>query len=468
MTASATVQRRGMRSLRARIVALAAVGVAVSAVAATLLVVHRDWRLEDATLLDVVMDETDRLDRSVAQQFDDGDEATIDSPVEGDAVAIFGVDGEIVDTVGDLSRRDVDDLADEFEIDTLSEFDIVSDDVEIDGTVWAVGVTGCIEPAACEAIVVARERSSFRSHVVDRLAWILGIVLLATLLAAFASSVGRRQVAAAGRSDATRGRRDHHRRSQPSRRSAATGDEVEALGSSFNRTIERLERGVDAQRRFASDAAHELRSPLAGVRAVLEVGQRHPERASESMATAIEQIDRASRLIDDLLVLARRDGDRTPPERRAVDLDDLVVETMREMSARYPEISFDRRGVTPVQALVAGPSIARVVRNLLDNAAVHARGRVRVRLGAAIGRPGSELGWELTVDDDGPGVPPAERERIFERFARLDESRSRHTGGTGLGLAIVRDLVTEHGGTVHVTDSDLGGASFVVRVLPAG
>ena len=457
-----------MRSLRARIVALAAVGVAVSATAATLLVVHRDWRLEDATLLDVVMDETDRLDRSVAQQFDDGDEATIDVPVEGDAVAIFGVDGETVDTVGALSSRDFDQLAEEFEIDTLSEFDIVSDDVEIDGTVFAVGVTGCIEPAACDAIVVARERSSFGSHVFDRIAWIIGIVLLATLLAAFASRwvVGRslRPV------DRMRREVDEITTDDLSRRVAVptTGDEVEALGTSFNRTIDRLERGVDAQRRFASDAAHELRSPLAGVRAVLEVGQRHPDRAAESMATAIDQIDRASRLIDDLLVLARRDGDRTPRERKAVDLDDLVASEVREAASRYPQLAFDRRGVTPVQAFVTGPSIARVVRNLLDNAAVHARGRVRVRLGAATGRPGSELGWELMVDDDGPGVPPTERERIFERFARLDESRSRHTGGTGLGLAIVRDLVTEHGGTVLVTDSDLGGASFVVRVLPTG
>ncbi|MCX6522992.1 MAG: ATP-binding protein [Actinobacteria bacterium] len=456
-----------MRSLRARIVALVAVGVAVSAVAVTLLVAHRDWRLADATLLDVVMDETDRLDRAVAQQFDDGDEATIEDPVDGDAVAIFDVDGEIADTVGDLSTRDVEAIADEFEIDTLSEFDIVSDDVEIDGTVWAVGVTGCIEPAACAAIVVARERSSFGAHVADRLAWILGIVLVSTLLAAFASRwvVGRslRPV------DRMRREVDEITTDDLSRRVAvpATGDEVEALGSSFNRTIDRLERGVDAQRRFASDAAHELRSPLAGMRAVLEVGQRHPERATESMATAIAQIDRASRLIDDLLVLARRDGDRTPLERKAVDLDDLVVEMVREATARYPEISFDRRGVTPVQALVVGPAIARVVQNLLDNAARHAHGRVRVRLGAAMGRPGAELGWELSVDDDGPGVPAVDRERVFERFARLDESRSRHTGGTGLGLAIVRDLVTEHGGTVHVADSDLGGASFVVRVLPA-
>ena len=156
--------------------------------------------------------------------------------------------------------------------------------------------------------------------------------------------------------------------------------------------------------------------------------------------------------------------------RESLDLptvDDIVRTEVRAAAGRHPDVEFDRSGVVPVQASVVPAAIGRVVQNLVDNAAAHARGRVRVRLGVLTapdpqGRP--TVQWELRVDDDGPGVPPADRDRVFERFARLDESRSRRAGGTGLGLAIVRELVAEHGGTVRVDDSDLGGASFVVRV----
>ncbi len=247
----------------------------------------------------------------------------------------------------------------------------------------------------------------------------------------------------------------------------ASRDELQALAESMNETIERLERGVEAQRRFTSDAAHELRSPLAGMRAVLEVGQRQPERMASSVDSAIEQVDRAGRLVDDLLVLARHDAAATPRRRQLADVDDLVRAEVRAAADRFPDVRFDRVGITPVQSSVVATAIGRVVQNLVDNAASHARGVVRVRLGVVTapdptGRP--VVHWELAVDDDGPGVPVADRVRVFERFARLDESRSRRGGGTGLGLAIVHDLVAEHGGSVAVDDSDLGGATFVVRV----
>jgi signal transduction histidine kinase len=185
-----------------------------------------------------------------------------------------------------------------------------------------------------------------------------------------------------------------------------------------------------------------------------------------SVDAAVEQVDRAGRLVDDLLVLARHDAS-APQKRIVTDIDDIVRREVRAAADRFGDLAFDRSGVSPVQASVTPAAIGRVVQNLVDNAAAHARHTVRVRLATvaasdSAGRP--VVLWELAVDDDGPGVPHAARERVFERFARIDEARSRHAGGTGLGLAIVRELVVEHGGIVAVGDSDLGGASFVVRV----
>lgn len=435
---------------------MAVVGTTVLAFATLVLVVHRDWRLADTVLLDRVLDEAERYDRTTAQQFDDGRALAIESPTAGDIVALFDPSGALGQSIG--RADDIAVLAAEFGVDQLDELDLLADEVELDGDRWAVGVAGCIEPQACSGIVVARRYVSFREYLFDRLAWIVALTALAAVLVGLAARwvVGvslrpvermRRELAEITAADLTR------RVDVP-----ASGDELEALAVSFNDTIDRLERGVVAQRNFTSDAAHELRSPLTGVRAVLEVGQLHPEQSAASVATAIAQIDRANRLVDDLLVLARRDGIRSPIVRRTADLDDLVSIAVRDAGARYPTVTFDRRQVAPVQSVVASAHISRVLQNLLDNGAAHARTTVRVCLRSEAPY------WVLSVDDDGPGVPQHERERVFERFARLDESRSRNTGGTGLGLAIVRELVAEHAGTVTVTDSNLGGASFVVRV----
>ena len=449
-------RRRALRSLRSRIVAMAVVGTVLLAGVALVLLVHRDWRLADTVLLDRVLDETDRYDRATAQQFDEGRALEIEAPTAGDTVAIFDASGALSQSIGPAD--DIAAIADEFAIDELDELDLLADEVELDGDRWAVGVAGCIEPQACSGIIVARRYVSFSSYLVDRLAWIVALVALAAVMVALAArwvvGVSLRPVERMRQELAEITAADLARRVQV----PASGDELEALAVSFNDTIDRLERGVVAQRNFTSDAAHELRSPLTGVRAVLEVGQLHPEQAAASVTTAIAQIDRAGRLVDDMLVLARRDGTRSPMARRATDLDDLASTALRDAAARYPAVTFDRRWVTPVQSVVASAHISRVLQNLLDNGATHARGTVRISLRA------EPQDWVLSVDDDGPGVPQHERERIFERFARLDESRSRNTGGTGLGLAIVRELVAEHAGTVTVTDSDLGGASFVVRV----
>ncbi|MCB1001701.1 MAG: HAMP domain-containing histidine kinase [Acidimicrobiales bacterium] len=455
------------RSLRTRVVAVAAASAALLVAVAALLVVHRDWRLADTVLIDDVMDTADEQDRVAAGQYDDGDPLTIEVADDDLAIGRYTVDGGLDEVTGPLGRSDLRDIGDELEIDLLDPLDVVGDELEIDGRRWAVAATACIEPAACGGFVVARPFPSYVDHLRDRLGWIVGLVLLGAAVVALAArwAVGRSLRAV----DLMRREVDEITAADLSRRVPvpSSGDELEQLARSFNATIERLERGVGAQRRFVNDAAHELRSPLTGVRAVLEVAQRRPDQMAVSVDAAVEQVDRAARLVDDLLVLARHDGAATPPRRRVVDLDDLVRSEARALADRSPGVTVDRSQVQPVQTSLDDVAIARVVQNLLDNAAAHAAATVRVSLGVvpvgdAAGR--SVLHWELRVDDDGRGVPVADRERVFERFARLDDARSRERGGTGLGLAIVRELVAEHGGTVAVGDADLGGASFVVRV----
>lgn len=461
-----TAPPAGRASLRRRVSLVGASITTVVAVVAFVLVVHRDWRLDDSVAIDETMDLVDDQDRLIAQQYDDDERIDVE-PSTGDVtVARYDPTGVLDEVEGPLDEDAMEEIATLLEIETLDEFDIVGDEVDLDDRAYSAAATGCVEPEACSWLVIARPVTTFADHLRDRLGWLFVCALLAALAAALAArwTVGRSLRAV----DAMRREVDEITTADLARRVPVppTGDELQTLAESFNATIERLERGVDAQRRFTSDAAHELRSPLAGVRAVLEVAQRQPERMPASVDAALDQLDRAGRLVDDLLVLASHDA-AAPQKRVVTDIDDIVRREARAVAARFGDLVVDRSGVLPVQASVTPAAIGRVVQNLVDNAAAHARRTVRLRLSTVVAADGDGrpvVYWQLGVDDDGPGVPPAARERVFERFARLDEARSRHAGGTGLGLAIVRELVAEHGGTVAVGDSDLGGASFVVRV----
>ncbi|GAA1578007.1 HAMP domain-containing sensor histidine kinase [Actinomadura kijaniata] len=224
-------------------------------------------------------------------------------------------------------------------------------------------------------------------------------------------------------------------------------DEVARLAATTNATLAALERSVARQRDFVADASHELRSPIASLRAELEVAQAHPELLDvDGLA---DEVVRLQGLAADLLLLARLDaGDRSASER--VALADLVRGAARPGVAMAVEAE-------PV-VLGSRTRLERVVNNLLDNAVRHARSAVRLELTSA----GDAA--VLRVVDDGSGVAPADRERIFERFVRLDEARSRDAGGAGLGLAIVRDLVEAHGGTVAAREAPGGGAAMEVRL----
>lgn len=232
-------------------------------------------------------------------------------------------------------------------------------------------------------------------------------------------------------------------------------DEIARLARTTNETLSALETSVDRQRRFVADASHELRSPIASLRTQLEVGAAHPELLD--LPGAVADTVRLQALAADLLLLARLDaGER--PGRAAVDLGALVREEVSQRTGdRIPvEVSVAEGGAVEVSG--SRGQLARVTGNLLDNAERHAERSVAVTVRAE----GEDVCLE--VADDGTGVPPPERERIFERFVRLDDARTRDDGGAGLGLALARDIASRHGGTLTVGTSPRGGAAFTLRL----
>jgi len=235
-----------------------------------------------------------------------------------------------------------------------------------------------------------------------------------------------------------------------------TGDEVGRLASTMNRMLDRLQRSSERQRRFVSDASHELRSPLASARTQLEVALAHPEGVDwPGVASGVlEEGVRMERLVDDLLALARADEGAVLSHTEELDLGEIVAEE----AERVEGLAVDTSGVGA--ATVRGDPLAlrRVIRNLLDNARRHAAGRITLQVSLA----GDEV--MAVVEDDGAGIPEGEREQVFERFARLGEARDRDAGGAGLGLAVVREIVEAHGGTVVAEEGDRGGARLVVRL----
>jgi two-component system, OmpR family, sensor histidine kinase PrrB len=251
-------------------------------------------------------------------------------------------------------------------------------------------------------------------------------------------------------------------------RRAPTGDgpaETRALAASFNAMLGRLsrsagerEQALEATRRFAADVGHELRTPLTSVQATLSALQRHPglpaERRTAMAADALEQQRRLVALLDGLQALVR--GDAAPPMAE-LDLAELVDAAVVAAAARHPRT--DWRAELPGGPVVRDgwePGLRSLVGNLLENAACHGRpgGAVRVTLTGG-DRP------ELRVEDDGPGIPEADRERVFVPFARVEGT---DRPGSGLGLALVAQQAQHHGATVAVEDSDdLGGARVVVR-----
>lgn len=232
-------------------------------------------------------------------------------------------------------------------------------------------------------------------------------------------------------------------------------DEVAELGEEINLALIRLQRTVERQRAFAADVSHELRSPLTGLRAQLEDALENPEDEQwpEVARAALDDADRLQRIVADLLFMARLEAG-VQIERRPVDLGELAAE---ELERRRSEVPVELSAQPGVLVLGSPDHLRRLLVNLLDNAEHYARSRVWVNVRAE-GRTA-----ELEVLDDGPGIAPEDRERVFLRFQRLGGARRREHGGTGLGLPISRDIAIAHGGSLHVADSDKG-ARLLLRL----
>ena len=240
-----------------------------------------------------------------------------------------------------------------------------------------------------------------------------------------------------------------------------SGDEVARLAVTTNATLDRLERSAEAQRRFVADASHELRSPITSLRLELEADCADPEGADWPVSgrRALEATERLSEIVDELLMLARLDAGATA-ERRVVDLRRLCSEQLRRLETARVPVHADLAAAAPV--LGSPVQLDRLLTNLLDNAVRHARERVELRVAVE----GDQV--VVTVADDGAGIAPEDRERVFERFTRLREGRRLDKGGSGLGLPLSREIATSHGGTLTVEDPPPDGpqGAYLVLRLP--
>ncbi len=235
-------------------------------------------------------------------------------------------------------------------------------------------------------------------------------------------------------------------------------DEIARLAVTMNSMLVRLDEGQRRERRLVSDASHELRSPIASIRQHAEVALSHPDVTTtpELAAVVLEEDERLQRIVEDLLLLSSLDEGSLHLRMAPVDLDDVVFEEATRLRATTG-LRIETDAVSAGRVAGDTPKLERLVRNLTENAARHARGVVALSL---LEFDGQVI---LTVEDDGEGILAEDRERIFERFVRLDEGRDRDSGGSGLGLAIVRELAVAHGGTLVVTEAPIGGARFEVR-----
>ncbi|MFI6499269.1 sensor histidine kinase [Nonomuraea typhae] len=239
----------------------------------------------------------------------------------------------------------------------------------------------------------------------------------------------------------------------PHRRVPETGrhDEIAALVTTVNQTLDRLDGALSQQRSFVADASHELRNPITGLRAEVDLALMETDGAAHAALEAVDRAaDRLQLLVEDLLAVARLDAGMEPrPE--PVDLAALVTD---ELARRHPAKTVLTRLAAGVVVEGDRLQLARVLVNLLDNALRHADSAVSVRVGA----DGEQA--VLAVTDDGAGLAPEDRERVFQRFTRLAEGRVRDPGGSGLGLPIAREIARRHGGTLLVEDR----ATFVLRL----
>lgn len=247
-----------------------------------------------------------------------------------------------------------------------------------------------------------------------------------------------------------------------------TSDEIGRLAATMNRMLDRLESAATKQQRFVADASHELRSPVATIRAHLEVA-RHTSDSTDWSAVVDDVLAEEARLeatIADLLLSASMEEGAPANDHEPVDLAAVADDIGRRPRTERVEL----RITAPGPALVHGSPVQldRALSNLVDNAVRHATTSVAVSVSAPNSKATGAATVQVIVDDDGPGIDPADRSRVFERFTRLDDHRKRSDdtagGGTGLGLALVRQIAHRHGGTIAISSAPSGGARFVLEL----
>ncbi len=323
------------------------------------------------------------------------------------------------------------------------DYQITATRVDTNGTYYIVYVASSLEEVT-EGTVVLSGVFGVTTPLLMAIVGVLTWVLIGRSLRPVDQI--RRQVAEIGSNDLSQ------RVPEP-----GTGDEIALLAHTMNEMLERLQVSADRQQRFVSDASHELRSPLTSIRTRLEVDLAYPEK-SDMTAThrevLIDAIEMQS-LVSDLLLLARSDGSSRASANEIVDLNELVEEEVfRVCRQTTHEVTITKSPDVQVRGHKA--DLRRAIRNLLNNAARHAESVISV----SVERQGDNA--IVVVGDDGAGIPAGEESRIFDRFTRLDEARSRDAGGTGLGLAITKELVESHGGNVSVSTGR--GARFTIAL----
>ena len=237
-----------------------------------------------------------------------------------------------------------------------------------------------------------------------------------------------------------------------------TADEISDLAVTMNEMLGRIERSMDRQRRFTADASHELRSPIASIRTQIDVAVMDPAGMTVAQAAPdlLAELDRVELLMADLLTMARLDATNAPMT--AVDLRELITEAM---STRAPTTTTTVHRHDDDEELVvngARAHLMRMLRNALDNAERHARSAIEIE----VSRCGDDA--VMVISDDGAGIDPIDRDRVFERFTRLDDARSQSSGGSGLGLAIVRGIVVQHGGTIAFVDPEADSTGARLKI----
>jgi len=283
-------------------------------------------------------------------------------------------------------------------------------------------------------------------------ATLLAALLAGYLLAARTASPLRRFAATAAEVDA--GDLSPRLESNP-----ASAAELRTLAEAFNHMLDRLDQAFSRQRQFVSDASHELRTPLTAIRGQFEVLTRSadptPAELQRVESMVLTEMARIERLVDDLLTLARLD-EEAPLQREGISLAPYLRRLAEEEALGDVAV-----GELPRGTLHADPyRLTQVIRNLIVNARRHAGPTGLVAISAEA--RGARL--TIRVDDDGPGISPADRERVFGRFHRSEASRARDSGGSGLGLAIARSIVELHGGRIWVESSPRGGARIAFEL----